>query len=134
MADNLELINRGLAAFSRNDFDEAVSEMHPDIEWHIAFRMPELPPNTTVFHGTDEVRALWSMTKAAWDDLCVGVEDVIDERGDVVVVRARFVGRLRSAGLEIDRVVYYVFELEDEKLRRLRPFDSKAEALAAARG
>ena len=129
---NLTLITDGLAAFSSNDFDAAVSDMHPDIEWHVLFRMPELPPGKTVFRGTAEVRELWALIKGGWDDIQVGVEDVVADRGDTTVVRARFVGKLRDSDVAIDRVVYYVFEIEDGLLRRLRPFDTEAEALAAA--
>ena len=129
---NLELIENGLAAFSRGDFDEAARVMHPDIEWHILFQLPELPPGQTVFHGVDEVRDLWALTRSGWDELSVAVEEVLDDRDDRTIVRARFVGRLRAAGVEVDRPVYYVFELRDGKLHRLRPFDTEADARAAA--
>lgn len=132
MPSHLELITRGLSAFSRGDFDEAAREMHPDVEWHLALRLPELPPGQTVFHGVDQVRELWSMTRAGWDELRIAVEEVVAEDDDVIVVRARFVGRLKAAAVEVDRAFYYVFDLEDDKLRRLRPFDTRAEALAAA--
>jgi hypothetical protein len=61
------------------------------------------------------------------------VEDVIDDRAEATVVRVRFVGRPLNVDVAVDRVLYYVFEIADEKLRRLRPFDTQAEALAAAR-
>jgi hypothetical protein len=61
------------------------------------------------------------------------VEEVIDDRDDATVVRVRFVGRPLNVDVAVDRVLYYVFEIADEKLRRLRPFDTQAEALAAAR-
>ena len=50
-----------------------------------------------------------------------------------MVVRARFVGRASGSRIEVDRTLFYVFELVAGKLERLRPFDTKAEALAAAR-
>lgn len=132
MSANLTLITNGLAAFSSNDFDAAVRDMHPDIEWHVVFLMPDLPPGKTVFHGVDEVKDLWALTKSGWADLQAAVEDVIADQGDTTVVRTRFVGKLRESDVTIDRVVYYVFEIQDGLLRRLRPFDTEAEALAAA--
>jgi hypothetical protein len=49
-----------------------------------------------------------------------------------VVIRARFVGRGSGSGIEVDRTLFYVFEIAAGKLRRLRPFDTEAQALAAA--
>jgi hypothetical protein len=57
---------------------------------------------------------------------------VVDAREDLVVVRARFVGRGSGSGVEVDRRLFYVFEIVAGKLKRLRPFDTEADALAAA--
>jgi len=130
--ENIALIRRGLDAFSRGDFDAAAEDMQPDIEWHVSFRLPDLPLNTTVYRGPDEVRQLWAAFRSAWAKLTVALEQVVDAREDLVVVRARFVGRGSSSGIEVDRTVFYVFEIAAGKLKRLRPFDTEADALAAA--
>ena len=57
---------------------------------------------------------------------------MVDAREDLVVVRTRFVGQGRSSGIEVDRTVFYVFEIAAGKLKRLRPFDTEADALAVA--
>ena len=129
---NLALIHDGLAAFSRGDFDAAVENMHADIEWHVFFRLPDLPADKTVYHGADEVRELWAQTKSGWDDLRVSVDEVLVDTDEMAIVRARFVGRVRDVDLEIDQVVFYIFELDHGLLRRLRPFKTEAEAFAAA--
>jgi hypothetical protein len=76
---------------------------------------------------------LWAAMKDAWETFTVGVEEVIDDRDEATVVRVRFVGQPLNVDVAVDRVLYYVFEIADGKLRRLRPFDTQAEALAAAR-
>jgi ketosteroid isomerase-like protein len=129
---NLTLIRYGLAAFSRGDFDAGVENMQPDIEWYVTFRLPDLAPDKTIYRGTEEVRMLWAAMKDAWETFTVAVEEVIDDRDDATVVRVRFVGRPLNVDVAVDRVLYYVFEIADGKLRRLRPFDTQAEALAAA--
>jgi ketosteroid isomerase-like protein len=108
--------------------------MQPDVEWHVSFRLPDLPLDKTVYHGPDEVRRLWAAFRSAWAELTVTLEEVVDAREDSVVVRTRFVGRGSASGIEVDRPVVYVFEIEAGKLKRLRPFDTEAEALAAAGG
>lgn len=107
--------------------------MRPDVEWHVAFPLPDLPMDKTIYRGPDEVRSLWAAFSSVWDDLTVSVEEVLEASEDQVVVRARFVGRASGSRIEVDRTLFYIFELVAGKLERLRPFDTKAEALAAAR-
>lgn len=106
--------------------------MEPDVEWHLAFRLPDLPLNKSVYRGHDEVRQVWAAFRSAWAELTVTLEEVVEAREDLVVVRARFVGRGSASGIEVDRTVFYIFEIPAGKLRRLRPFDTEADALAAA--
>src|SRR5829696_8281251 len=106
--------------------------MQPDVEWHVAFRLPDLPVDKTIYRGPDEVRSLWAAFRSVWDQLTVSLEQVVEAREDLIVVRARFVGRGSGSRIEVDRTLFSVFELADRKLKRLRPFDTEAEALQAA--
>ena len=56
---------------------------------------------------------------------------MIEAHDGIVVARAHFIGRV-SAGVEVDRTLFYVYEIVEQKLKRLRPFDTRDEALAAA--
>ena len=114
--ENIALIHRGLDAFSRGDFDAGVEDMQPDVEWHVSFRLPDLPLDKAVYHGHDEVRRLWAAFRSGWATLTVTLEDVVDAREDVVVVRTRFVGQGSASGIEVDRTVFYVFEIVAGKL------------------
>jgi len=105
--------------------------MHPDVEWHVSFRLPDQPVDKTVYRGPDEVMQLWAAFRSVWDELRVTLEEVVEAHEDVVVVRARFAGRGGTSGVEVDRTLFYVFEIAAGKLKRLRPFDTEAEALAA---
>ena len=129
--ENIAFIHRGLDAFSRGDFEVGAELMQPDVEWHVSFRLPDLPVGKTVYRGPDEVMRVWAAFRSVWNELSVTLEEVIEAHGDVVVVRARFVGRGSASGVEVDRTLFYVFELAAGKLKRLRPFDTDAEALAA---
>jgi ketosteroid isomerase-like protein len=131
-SDNVALIRRGLDAFSRGAFDESMADIHEDIEWYVAFRLPDLPADKDVYRGHDEVRELWSAFSGGWESLTATLEDVVAERDDLVIVRVHWVGRGEASGVEVDRTIFYVFEIADGKLLRLRPFDDEAEALQAA--
>ena len=63
--ENIALIHRGLDAFSRGDFDAGVGDMQPDVEWHVSFRLPDMPLDKAVYHGHDEVRRLSAAFGAA---------------------------------------------------------------------
>jgi ketosteroid isomerase-like protein len=130
--DDIALIEHGFDAFSRGDLEASLAIMDPEIEWHVAFRLPDLPFDKPVYRGIAEVRELWTAFRSTWDPLTISLEEVIEQRDGVVIARARFLGRGRKSGIEVDRSVFYVHEIENGLLKRLRPFDTLDEALAAA--
>lgn len=131
-----ELAREGLDAFSRRDFDASLAIMHPDIEWHLTFPLPDLPPGKTVFRGHDEVRSLWENFTSTWESMTIEIEGIEAEepaeRGEIVIVHVRFCGLGEGSGIEVDQSLYYVFEIEDDLLVRLRPTDSLDEARTMA--
>jgi ketosteroid isomerase-like protein len=128
----LAMVRRGLDAFSRGAFDEALASMHPEIEWHLTFRVPDLPPDKLIFRGRTEVRELWEQFTGAWTTISIEIEEIVAAQPGIVVARTRFHGLGPGSGVEVDRVVFYVYGIEDELLRSIRPFDTEAEALDAA--
>lgn len=128
---NIEAIRKGSDAFNRGDLEAGLDYLRPDIEWYMAFPLPDLPPDKTIYRGHDEVRVLWRAFRSAWASLTVTIEEVVDVRDDVVITRAHLVG-VGGGGIEVDRTFFYVSEMVAGKLARIRPFDAKADALAAA--
>ena len=132
MSQNVDTIRRGFAAFSRGDWDGLFVDVDPEIEWHLTFQLPDLPPGKTVYRGYDELRMLFDNLADFWDELQLELVDVLHDEKDLLIVKARFRGRGGEAGIEVDRVLYYVQELRDAKLLRQRPFDMEEEAFVAA--
>ena len=132
----VELARRGFAAFSSGDWDAALETMHPEVEWHAAFALPDLPPGKTVFRGREEVRELWAAFSSIWETITIEMEmiEAVTSEDDraVLVTRSRFWGQGGASGAQVDRVFHYVLEIEDDLLRRIRPFDTEDEALTAA--
>ena len=106
--------------------------MHPDVEWHVAFELPDLPPGKTVYRGHDEIRVLWDAFRSVWEEITIGLDEVLHEEGRLLLLRAHFHARGGSSGVELDRRIFYVMEIDDGMLARLRPFDTETEVWAAA--
>ena len=132
MSENLEVARRGFDAFSRRDFDATLAEIHPEIEWHVAFRLPDLPLDKDVYRGHAEVRELWGALMEVWDSLTIDIADVVEDSDDILVVKAHFTGRSTRHGVDIERVLFYVMEIEEGLLRRVRPFETEDDARRAA--
>jgi ketosteroid isomerase-like protein len=132
VSKNLEMTTRGFEAFSQGELEASLSEIHPEVEWHVAFPLPDLPPEKQVYWGHDEVRELWSAFRSVWDELRLEIEEVLHDADDVVVVRTLFTGKGGASGAEVSRTLTYVLEIQDEKLARIRPFGTEEEAFAAA--
>jgi ketosteroid isomerase-like protein len=132
VSENSESSRRGFAAFSRGDIDAMLTEMDPEIEWHVTFPFPDLPPGTTVFRGHEEVKDLFVRLLDVWEELTIELEEVLYDADDLLIERVRFHGRGAGSGAEAERVIHYVQDIRDTKLLRIRPFDTEAEAFAAA--
>ena len=129
---NAELIREGFAAFSERRFDDCLATLDPEVEWHIAFRLPDLPPDLTVVRGHAEVRQLWDQFTAAWESLTFEPERILYDDGERVIARIRVHGVGVGSGVEVDRTIIYLAAVRDGMLRRIVPHDSPEEAAAAA--
>jgi ketosteroid isomerase-like protein len=125
---NRELAERGFAAFSAGRFDDALATMHPEIEWHLAFQLPDLPAGKAVYRGPAEVRMVWESFKSVWDELVIDIEEFLHVDDERLVLRARFRGRGAVSGAEVDRVFYYAARIEEEMLAYLRAHDDERSA------
>ncbi len=132
MSENADTMRRGFAAFSRGDWDGLLAEIDPEIEWHLVFELPDLPPDKKVFHGHDELRTLFDAFRSVWDELTLEVEEILHEGDDLLILRVLFQGRGGASGIEVDRHLFLVQELRGGKLLRQFPFETEAEAFAAA--
>ncbi len=128
----MDVARRGLEAFSRGALEDSLATLDPDVEWHISFRLPDLPPDLKVVRGHEQVREVWDAFRGGWERLTVDLEEILHDEGDVVLLRARFHGLGASSGIEVDRTLYYVLRVSDGLLTLIRPFDDHDEARRAA--
>jgi hypothetical protein len=83
----------------------------------------------TLYKGRTELGRFWDDWHATWNlEL-----EAIDARdlGDTVLLLALMRTKGNVSGAEAERSIGYVLEFEDDKVRRVRAFLSKGEALEA---
>src|SRR5919108_3203476 len=132
MSVNLDNTRAALRCWSEGDLDGALANMDPNIEWHLAFPLPDLPPGTRVFHGHGEVKETWVRLRDVFDTLTIEIEDVLHDADDRLVCRALFDGLGEASGVSVKRTLYYVMDFDSGRLTRIRPFEDLAEAQRAA--
>jgi ketosteroid isomerase-like protein len=124
---DVDVVRRVLAAFNDRDWAAWESHHHPEFEWVD----PEGFPGGGVHRGLGDVRRFLDDVLEAADEWQVEV-DVIDSVGtNRVLMRGRSVVVGRVSGISIDDPLFQLFELEDGRVRRVRTFRSRDEALEA---
>jgi ketosteroid isomerase-like protein len=118
-------LRAGIEAFNREEFDETLEFMHPDIEWHRGATSVE----GGVLRGRDSLRAL--MTPDVFDRQVLRVND-ITVNCDKVLVETQFRARGRTSGIELENRGWQVWTVRDDLAVRVELFDHEAAAREAA--
>jgi ketosteroid isomerase-like protein len=127
--ENLELVRRGHAAFTRGDLSPIRRIVAVDVDWGTTGSFPGLEAS---YRGSDALDAWMDAVRAAWEWFEVTVDDVLRDDGDVLVIRERLRGRGRESGAEVDMRITAVYWFEAGRIARRRVFDTEAEAVEAA--
>ena len=124
-SDDVALVRRGLELWNGGDWDAAIAELDPEVEWVTDEVVAGLGFERT-YSGREGVRRFWHAWVEMWESMKVDVEDLID-RGDDVIALVHFRARAR-AGLEVDQPVAFRFILREGKVYRFQAWWDRAEA------
>ncbi len=126
---NVEIVGRIYEAFQRDDGDDAMQFVSPDIELHgTSGGLSE----GNVARGIQAVRETFEAWDAeAWEKTELNPQEFIDA-GDQVVVLQHELRRGRGSGVEVESKTAVLFELRDGRVIRIQGFMNQAEALEAA--
>ena len=127
--ENVEVARRSLDAWNRGDLDAWLETGHPEIEW-ISGIATEVSGTDQVFRGEAEMRGFWDEWHSLWD-LTIEVSEIRD-LGDTVVTLGRIRTRGKTSGIDLERPVAYVFQLEGGLIRQARAYQAPDKALEAA--
>jgi uncharacterized protein len=124
--ENVEIVRRIYASWSRGSSPPESNLLHPDIEW--------VNPSDALEPGTRTgIAAFTSITEELGHtigDLRVDAEQLVDA-GDRVVVIATMRGRGGASGVEVERRHSAIWTIRDGKALRFQWFYEPDEALRA---
>ena len=127
--ENVEILRRANAAFNRGDVDALLELLAPDAEFQDLANAPDQSP---VVKGGADIREVWTLWRAVFDELRTDIDEYID-RGDAVICAAHWQGEGKASGISIDVHQFDLYEFCDGSLvRMILGFGSKDEALEAA--
>jgi ketosteroid isomerase-like protein len=128
--DNVELIRRTIDLFNRKEIARALEAVDDDFEldWSNS-----IGPQKGVYRGRDGALELWESFLEAWDEISWDTQEIIevDETRVIVVNHVRMRGG--GSGVDVEATGVQLWTITDGKGRRLKLYQSKADALEAAR-
>jgi ketosteroid isomerase-like protein len=124
--ESVEIVRAGLDAWNRRDWDAALAQIDPDVEWHLSGAVPDLPGS---YYGHQGVREFWRAWTGAWAQITADVERLID-LGDNVLVLAHFRAGSRDE-ITVDQPVAFLFTLRGGMVVRFKSYWDREEAFAA---
>jgi ketosteroid isomerase-like protein len=126
--ENLEIVQRGIAAFNQSGVDGIMPLVHQDFE---ATTPPELASEPDTYRGPDGIRRWFD----SFDEVMEGIRwdaHTFHEVADRVVVEFTLRARGKTTGLDFGQDAVMVWELRDQKAIGVELFPTLDEAMAAA--
>ena len=125
--ENVDKARAFIEAYNRRDYDAAVEDFDPEIDWVLPQRQ-----GYDSCRGPDEIKGFWRGIDETFDDLQLVPQEYVDA-GDRVATRLRHRGRGKESGVEVDEELYHqVASFRGGRMVRLEYFAEWPEALAAA--
>jgi ketosteroid isomerase-like protein len=122
--ENLEIVRRGLDAWSRGDLEATLALMDPELEWRTTGLFPGV---ALVYHGHEGYTRFWRDFRALWDEIEIVPERLLDH-GESVVVFGRFEARGRE-GIRVGREMGMLFTIRDGLAAPIKAYPSGEQAL-----
>ena len=126
--ENVEIVQRSLAAYAGGDIEEMLTYIDPDGELHSAI-VGGAEGNT--YRGHAGFRRWYADSMESFAELRIELTEFRD-LGDRVVAFGHIHGRGRESGLEVDSPTGWLFKLRRGKVVQANGFLSRTAALEAA--
>lgn len=126
-SSNLEIAERGFAAFNEGGIEGILPFIHPDFE---ATTPPELAAEPQTYRGHDGVRRWFTSFEEVMDEIRWDAHR-FREVDDRVVVEFTLRARGKTTGLDFGQEAVMVWEIRDGKAIRLSLYPTLDEAISA---
>ena len=126
---NIELVRLSLGNFNRGDVDGLLGDADPEIEWH---DRPDLP-GATVHYGAQATAEHLRSALRDSPGYRVDADELVDA-GDTVVVCGHVSAHGPAGEVLAERPFFAVYAIQARRIRSVRIFGTRAEALQAAGG
>jgi ketosteroid isomerase-like protein len=126
--ENVEIVERGYAAFERQDVPAIVELLSDDFELDLSGHpIPDFPDYSV---GAEPVLDLLATYLSGFDHYTLRAVRVI-EAGDEIVVLLHDSARIHGSETVVERDLAHVWTVRAAKLRRLRAYNAHKDALEA---
>ncbi len=125
--ENVDKAREFIAAYNRRDFDAAIGDFDPEIEWVLPARQ-----RSDSGRGPSAALRFFAEIDETMEELRLEPQEFIDA-GDRVATRLRHHGCGKESGVRIDEELYHqVATFRDGRIVRMEYFADWDEALEAA--
>jgi len=127
--DHAEVVRRTIDLFNRREIERALDVASDDFEMDWS---ESIGPIRGIYRGREQVLELWNGFLEAWDEVRWEVQELIpvDDTQVIVVNPVRMRGG--HSGAEVEATAAQLWRIEDGRVRSVKLFQSRVEALAAA--
>jgi ketosteroid isomerase-like protein len=129
-ADNVRLVEKGIAAWNRGDLDGWLELLGPEFEYRTAQVFLGIDP---VYRGEEGMRRFWKTFRDAWESIKMEFDEVVD-LGDRVLTRHVFRGRGKQSGVEVTLKYANIFTFKDGLIVGMVGYGEDWDAARAAAG
>jgi ketosteroid isomerase-like protein len=124
--ENVAKIRAWIEAYNRRDYDTALRDFDPDIEWVLPDHQ-----SSDSGHGTAAVMRFLDGIDEIFDEMRLEAQEFVDE-GDRVATRLHHCARGKGSGIEIDAELYHqVATFRDGRIVRMEYVTTWPDALKA---
>lgn len=124
MDQAIDRLRKAYEAFNRGDFDESAEFVHPDILWN---RVAEFE---SPLQGREAVRANMEPDVCSEQQGSINQVEVV---ADCVLALVNFSAKGAGSGIEMEDEAWHLWRIKDGLAIEFRYFDSRDEAVEAAR-
>lgn len=128
--ENVEVVERGVAAFNRGDWDAALELLTDDVVWVPFLASLETPGS---LYGKEAIRRAWEGQRETLGGESFGIDvlEVVNIGPGTILIVHRLRGRGVGSGLEVNIEYATLWTFRSGKAARIDAYADKAEALAA---